>query len=256
MRLTDSMLQGRTHAYLQEVFSAKVPAVAAFLTAAQIEKANAALPFALTPAPDPKRGASLPSESAAPEDSKQVFGPTKSRYSLRQFSVLTGNLATFIYCMQKMLLLANAMTCPRCTAPCSLKLRLKGRLEHFSWTCSCNSRNKFTRSVFANSAFANCPNPQDRVAFAYLHLYNVPANSIRDMLGLGKNRFRAYKVWLQDVVGNMNQHINVKLGGKGKAGVEIDATYTGGKHSMKKGWGGNVHRGALRYKKHGLIVVM
>jgi hypothetical protein len=128
--------------------------------------------------------------------------------------------------------------------------------QYFIWTCTCGGRNQFTKSVFAHSAFSMCPNPQDRIAFAYMHLYNVPTTSIRDMLDLGKNRCRRYKVWLQDILADMNQHINVKLGGEGHSPVEIDATYTGGKHSMKKGWGGNVHRGALRYKKHGLIVVL
>jgi hypothetical protein len=95
----------------------------------------------------------------------------------------------------------------------------------------------------------------ERIQFVYLHLHNVPGTSICDMLGLGKNRYRAYKKWLQEVLADMNQHINVKLGGAGKSAVEIDATYTGGKNTMKKGWGGDSHRGALRFKKHGLVVV-
>jgi hypothetical protein len=162
---------------------------------------------------------------------------------------MTGDVATFIFCMQKLLLVRNSFTCTVCGEQCELEPRDDG----YSWMCPAFNCNTTVVTVYIDSYFYGKQYPWKAIDFAFMDLsLGAPVGKMREVLGgLAKSTGTDLNMWLQELCGTMLLHINTRLTGE----VDIDGTYTGGEGSQKLGWGGGTHRGALRYKKQGFIVV-
>jgi transposase-like protein len=256
------MIAGHVAAFLDLSLTIE-PTMAKFLSPKQIKMANQSLPTELRAYPKSKGGGAKKKAVATAEgkqvdrseqeeltkalhDSKrktQTHRQAVSRYTFDQLKFLTGDYHVFMYCMQKMGLIANLHDCPHCGMACALDERknTERATPIVYWECKC-SRNGYTRTIRQGSFFENISHPSKFVDFMFMYLNGMPLHNIDEMLEIGGNKSTEWKQQMQDLCEEMNTHINVQLGGgPDGACVEADGTYLGGKQSQKKGPPAHAH---------------
>ena len=75
-------------------------------------------------------------------------------YSFDQLKVLTGTQTSFLYCLQKLRLVANECLCELCGGRCELRKReFKEREAQYCWVCTCKRKPTFSRTILKHSYF-------------------------------------------------------------------------------------------------------
>ena len=146
-----------------KLISETLPRVIQFMTSAQIERAEGALPTNLRK-PAKQKGPGRPTKHTPLVEQLSVNEPQPSvgvnqklhtskkaprrkrkaalgRFTEEQLGWLTSDPLVFLYVMQKLHLIANGCNCVRCGKGCTLtqnKVREDGRAAQFTWICSCN----------------------------------------------------------------------------------------------------------------------
>jgi hypothetical protein len=85
------------------------------------------------------------SVAAAKRNKMTTKKPTRGVYLMRQFAAMTRDTKSFLFCMQKLLLVANDHICARCGQACTLAMRERSdkREDQYLWVCQCDLQNKY-----------------------------------------------------------------------------------------------------------------